>query len=202
MGLKMSSHNKTRNSTGYVKFLINSRFTKADKERLAKLLEDNGEVDVDAFVDQLIHERKTITASYPKRNGKKKNRPCCGAKTKSYGGRPCQAKPVWDKKRNKPVNGRCRMHGGLATGAKTQEGMKRVLQNLKWHRSNPQYEHNVKQLKARNNAILEDVTLRGVHGQKCKLYRELATKYNVSYATIRYVVAQSKKPSSNLSSFK
>lgn len=34
----------------------------------------------------------------------------------------CKAKVVVDSKTGEPINGRCRMHGGLSTGAKTQEG--------------------------------------------------------------------------------
>jgi hypothetical protein len=44
-------------------------------------------------------------------------RPQCGAKTRS--GPPCRAKAVKGKVR-------CRMHGGLSTGPKTQAGWERV----------------------------------------------------------------------------
>lgn len=53
----------------------------------------------------------------------KKDRLLCGAKCRS--GNPCQAKVVVDSKTSQPINGRCRMHGGLSTGAKTQEGKDR-----------------------------------------------------------------------------
>jgi len=43
-------------------------------------------------------------------------RPKCGAKTRK--GTPCQAPPVWDKERDRPRNGRCKLHGGLSTGPK------------------------------------------------------------------------------------
>ena len=42
--------------------------------------------------------------------------PACGAKTRS--GAPCRALAM--------RNGRCRMHGGASTGAKTAAGLKRV----------------------------------------------------------------------------
>lgn len=50
----------------------------------------------------------------------KKNRPLCGAKCRD--GHSCKAKVVVDSKTGEPINGRCRVHGGLSTGAKTQEG--------------------------------------------------------------------------------
>lgn len=52
----------------------------------------------------------------------KKNRPLCGAKTRVGGS--CKAKAVVDKW-GKPVNGRCRMHGGLSCGPRTEEGRQR-----------------------------------------------------------------------------
>ena len=48
------------------------------------------------------------------------DRPRCGAKTRK--GTRCQAPAVWDEQRDKPMNGRCKLHGGLSTGAKTEEG--------------------------------------------------------------------------------
>jgi len=50
----------------------------------------------------------------------KKNRPLCGARCRD--GHSCRAKAIVHLKTDKPINGRCRMHGGLSTGAKTQEG--------------------------------------------------------------------------------
>ncbi len=66
----------------------------------------------------------TVTPKY--------DRPKCGAKTRK--GTPCRAPAVWDKKRNRTINGRCRMHGGKSTGPKTPEGRARALANLKQYR--------------------------------------------------------------------
>ncbi len=44
--------------------------------------------------------------------------PPCGARTKTYCGRPCEAPPVVDRNTGQPRNGRCRLHGGLSTGPK------------------------------------------------------------------------------------
>ena len=65
-------------------------------------------------------------------NTPKRLRPTCGAKTRT--GLPCIARVVWDKENDCPVNGRCRFHGGLSTGPKTIEGLRRVTANL------PQYQ--------------------------------------------------------------
>jgi hypothetical protein len=45
------------------------------------------------------------------------NAPRCGAKTKGKG-TPCRSPAM--------PNGRCRMHGGCSTGAKTPEGIERI----------------------------------------------------------------------------
>lgn len=44
----------------------------------------------------------------------------CGAKTRK--GTPCKRKDVY-------MNGRCRLHGGLSTGPKTEEGKRRSALN-------------------------------------------------------------------------
>ena len=46
--------------------------------------------------------------------------PLCEAKCRD--GHSCKAKAACDKFRGEPLNGRCRMHGGLSTGAKSKEG--------------------------------------------------------------------------------
>lgn len=54
----------------------------------------------------------------------KKNRPLCGAKCRD--GHECKAKAVVHPKTSKPINGRCRIHGGLSTGPKTEDGRQRT----------------------------------------------------------------------------
>ena len=58
-----------------------------------------------------------------------RRRPRCGAKTRK--GTPCQAPAVWNLERDKPRNGRCRMHGGLSSGPRTEEGKRRSLDALR-----------------------------------------------------------------------
>jgi hypothetical protein len=38
----------------------------------------------------------------------------------------CKVPLVWDGRLDRPVNRRCRVHGGLSTGPKTQEGRRRI----------------------------------------------------------------------------
>lgn len=54
----------------------------------------------------------------------KQQRPLCRAYCRSTG-KPCQARVVINPKTKRPINGHCRMHGGLSTGAKTEEGRKK-----------------------------------------------------------------------------
>jgi hypothetical protein len=55
----------------------------------------------------------------------KRERPRCGARTRQNG-RPCMARALWDRDADAPVNGRCRLHGGLSSGPKTNEGKRRI----------------------------------------------------------------------------
>ena len=57
----------------------------------------------------------------------KRERPRCGAKCRD--GSLCQAPPVWDRRLDRPVNGRCRIHGGLSTGPKTEQGRQRIVES-------------------------------------------------------------------------
>lgn len=57
----------------------------------------------------------------------KKNKEICGALSNS--GKICINKPHY--KENGTTNGRCIWHGGKSTGAKTKEGKKKALDNLR-----------------------------------------------------------------------
>lgn len=70
-----------------------------------------------AKVKQLVNlqvEKKT-TLRNGNRQGNPQEAPRCGARTRR--GTPCRAPAM--------RNGRCRMHGGLSTGPRTQEGLER-----------------------------------------------------------------------------
>lgn len=123
-------------NTGFVKLKITTHITKAeDKEIEQIVLYGGGGKGLDEWVDRKIAKR--IAAQKPMPTVTPKwLRPRCGAKTRT--GKPCQALAVWDKVKDKPRNGRCRIHGGLSSGAKTEEGRRRSLQNLKQYCSKGQ----------------------------------------------------------------
>jgi hypothetical protein len=54
------------------------------------------------------------------RRPRRADRPRCGAMTRK--GTPCKAPAVWLKGEPEPRNGRCRNHGGLSTGPRTEAG--------------------------------------------------------------------------------
>lgn len=54
----------------------------------------------------------------------RKKRGVCGARTRRN--TPCQAPPVWNKSQDKARNGRCKLHGGLSTGPKTEAGKEAI----------------------------------------------------------------------------
>lgn len=64
-----------------------------------------------------------LLPSSPRRSAPRHEAPRCGARCRD--GHPCNAPPVWDPEHDRPRNGRCRLHGGLSTGARTSEGRER-----------------------------------------------------------------------------
>lgn len=50
----------------------------------------------------------------------------CGARCRD--GHACKAPAVWDAVRDRPRNGRCKLHGGLSAGPKTLEGKRRCAE--------------------------------------------------------------------------
>ena len=68
----------------------------------------------------MTHTPQAARSCSPLKNGNRQgnwhNATRCGAKTRK--GTPCQSAAM--------PNGRCRMHGGLSTGAKTAEGIERI----------------------------------------------------------------------------
>ena len=125
---------KSNKNTGHVALLITATLNSQDKRILESLLDKDelGSAELDKFVDQKIAKRLAKQKPQPRKTLPKYLRPQCGAKTRAGG--KCKATPVWDKTNNKPKNGRCRMHGGLSTGARTPEGKLRALANLRQFR--------------------------------------------------------------------
>ena len=74
-------------------------------------------------LDNMVKRRKLGVPVTPK-----PDRPRCGAKTRA-GGR-CKAPAVWNRRNDEVRNGRCRRHGGLSTGPRTEEGLRRTLEAL------------------------------------------------------------------------
>ena len=68
----------------------------------------------------MTHTPQATRLYSPLKNGNRQgdwnNAPRCGAKTRKC--TPCRAAAM--------PNGRCRMHGGMSTGAKTAEGIERI----------------------------------------------------------------------------
>jgi hypothetical protein len=67
----------------------------------------------------------SLLANDPKKP--RKNRGTCDAKTRKN--TLCQAPPVWDKNKDKAKNGRCKLHGGLSTGARTEKGREAIRES-------------------------------------------------------------------------
>ena len=70
-------------------------------------------------------KRISLIADSPKL--RKSDRGTCNAKTRKN--TPCQAPPVWDNLRDCAVNGRCKLHGGLSTGPKTEMGRNAIRES-------------------------------------------------------------------------
>lgn len=61
----------------------------------------------------------------------------CGAKAKTHGHQPCRELAM--------ANGRCHLHGGKSTGAKTEEG--------RYRQKMASWKHGVRSKETRNEAI-------------------------------------------------
>ena len=42
---------------------------------------------------------------------------------------------MWDEELDRPVNGRCRVHGGLSTGPRTEEGLEAIRESNRRRRT-------------------------------------------------------------------
>ena len=81
----------------------------------------------DRFVRRARALIKLASEAFKDPTVRKADRPLCGALTRK--GQPCQAPAVWDREHNRPRNGRCRRHGGLSTGPRTEEGRARIAES-------------------------------------------------------------------------
>jgi len=122
-----------KRKSGVLAAHIGSHLSQADKAQIEHMSPDQ----VDQWVDARLADKQArgdanreATQVTPK-----SQRPACGAKTRA-GGR-CKAKPVWDRENDRPRNGKCRLHGGLSTGPKTEAGKRRVAEAARrmWKKS-------------------------------------------------------------------
>lgn len=74
------------------------------------------------YIDRKGRFRFSLFCKDPRKP--RKQRGVCNAKTRK--GAPCQAPPVWNKSQDNARNGRCKLHGGLSTGPKTEAGREAI----------------------------------------------------------------------------
>ena len=76
-----------------------------------------------AKTDETPHEKRRGTLRNGNRSGDFSKAPRCGARNRH--GASCKGPAM--------PNGRCRLHGGLSTGPKTAEGIKRIQRAVTRH---------------------------------------------------------------------
>lgn len=77
------------------------------------------------YFDKNFNIRISLFAKSPKT--RRSERGTCNAKTRKS--TLCQAPPVWDNFSDAAVNGRCKLHGGLSTGPKTEPGRQAIRES-------------------------------------------------------------------------
>ncbi|KTD41847.1 HGGxSTG domain-containing protein [Legionella parisiensis] len=77
------------------------------------------------YLDKYFNVCISIWANDPRLPRKKRG--ACGSKTRKN--THCQAPPVWDKTKDRPANGRCKLHGGLSTGPRTEAGKQMIKES-------------------------------------------------------------------------
>lgn len=95
--------------------LKEAAFEAAEQERL-------GDYDGAIRIMNRALERTRVKPRPPKAE-----RPRCGAMTRK--GTPCKAPAVWIAGEPEPRNGRCRLHGGLSTGPRSEEGKAAIAES-------------------------------------------------------------------------
>lgn len=77
------------------------------------------------YFDKNFNVRISLFANSPKT--RRSERGTCNAKTRKK--TLCQAPPVWDNFSDNAINGRCKLHGGLSTGPKTEAGRQAIRES-------------------------------------------------------------------------
>ncbi|MDT3320235.1 HGGxSTG domain-containing protein [Shewanella sp. SP1S2-4] len=113
--------------------------------------------------------------------------PRCGAKTRS--GNPCQ-------RYGNKTNGRCKLHGGRSTGAKTKEGklavrVNALLNPFMWH-FNKRFNLEIKQAYIANalSAYLRLIELTKLQTRGLDEITEIVSQYRFELETTKYYIAE------------
>ncbi|KTD37595.1 hypothetical protein Lmor_0458 [Legionella moravica] len=77
------------------------------------------------YFDKNFNVRISLFANSPKT--RRSERGTCNAKTRKN--TLCHAPSVWDNLRDRAINGRCKLHGGLSTGPKTESGRQAIRES-------------------------------------------------------------------------
>lgn len=97
--------------------IVPARFTEVMRRRLSEMRKAG---EIGPFHFRRLARTGARGAAFWVSRQPKRDRPTCGARTRQ--GTPCRARAVEGKER-------CRMHGGLSTGAKTPEGIERIRES-------------------------------------------------------------------------
>lgn len=77
------------------------------------------------YFDKNFNVRISLFANSPKT--RRSERGTCNAKTRKN--TLCHAPPVWDSLSDRAINGRCKLHGGLSTGPRTEIGRQAIRES-------------------------------------------------------------------------
>ncbi|CZJ13973.1 Uncharacterised protein [Legionella pneumophila] len=80
---------------------------------------------VAVYFDKNFNVCLSLFANSPKL--RRSGRGTCNAKTRKN--TLCQAPPVWDNFSDNAINGRCKLHGGLSTGPKSEAGRQAIRES-------------------------------------------------------------------------
>ncbi|HBD9320249.1 TPA: HGGxSTG domain-containing protein [Legionella pneumophila] len=77
------------------------------------------------YFDKNFNIRISLFANSPRLRRSERGK--CNAKTRKN--TLCKSPPIWDNFSDSAVNGRCKLHGGLSTGPKTEAGRQAIRES-------------------------------------------------------------------------